>query len=309
MWWFIEACCSLTGTAFSAEYGGSYTDKPGSHNTRDNLIRQGRTNDYSIRDTRNKRGPGDKTAAFDWTFPSAQGGNFGPISLYGARVAVAWANNDPRMYAVQEVLCQADLDRQPEGYVFYPSHIFRVPDETHEWHIHFGIIREFLNDQAAFEALFSVICGESLAAWQARTGKGGSTSSPGGLVRMFMVQVNGDPTIYVSNAIEFRGLTSWDAFLRLRDGVKAPYIIVPTMGDLTAMAGRDWMADEAAIMNAVKASAPVFQLDEDMRKRIEAAVAAAGGSVTADELKAIMATERPAIAGAVVEELHGRLDN
>lgn len=312
LWWFVEQCTALTPTAFSDEYGGTVNqNESGSHNTRDGLLANPNwRNDYSIRDSLNKQGPGDKTAAFDWTFPSAQGGNYGPIVLYAARIKVAWEQKDPRTYALFEVLCEADFDYDPEGYVFYPSHIFRVPDRSHKWHIHFGFIRKYLNDQAAFEAIFSIIAGESLAAWQARSGQGGSSvPTAGGLSRMFMIQVNGDPTIYISNAMEFRGLSSWDAFLRLRDGVKVPYLVVPTMADLVAMAGRSWTADEDAIIAAVQKQAVTFQLDEDMRKRIEAAVKEAGGSLSADELRAVMVQERPATATAVADEIKGRLSN
>lgn len=310
LWWFVEKCTSLTATGFSDEYGGTYTDKPGGHNTRDNLIRQGRDNDYTVRDALNKQGPGDKTAAFDWTFPSAQGGNYGAIVLYAARIKVAWEQKDPRTYALFEVLCEADFDYDPEGYVFYPSHIFRVPDRTHKWHIHFGFIRKYLNDQAAFEAIFSIIAGEALSAWQARTGKGGAVSTPvsGGLNRMFMIQVEGDPTISVSTSMEYRGLSKWDTFLRLRDTVKAPLLVVKTVDDLRDAAGRGWLEDEVAITDVVKANKPELLLDENMRNRIEAAAREAGGSLTADELRAIMGEFKPVIAGAVADELNARLD-
>lgn len=168
MWWFVEQCLALTATPWSAEYGGTYADKPGFHNSRDRLIQRGSTNDYSIRDPYNKQGPGWSGAGFDWTFPSAQRGDWSEIGVYSLRIKAAWDTNDPRAYMLHEVLCQTPEDKQPEGYVFYPAKVFRVPDPTHEWHIHFSFIRRYLEDRAAFEALYSLISGEPLAVWQAK---------------------------------------------------------------------------------------------------------------------------------------------
>lgn len=316
LWWLVERCTTLTATAFSDEYGGTYTNKAGSHNTRSNLIAQGKTNDYSIRDPLNKQGPSDKTAAFDWTFPSAQGGNYGAIILYSARIKIAWEQNDPRTYALQEVLCEADGDYDPEGYVFYPSHSFRVPDRTHKWHIHFGFIRKYLNDQAAFDAIFSIIVGESLAAWKVRVGQVGQGTPPvsmtEGLTRMFMVQVEGDPTIHISTSMEYRGLTSWNSFLRFRDNMKVPYHIVKTVAELQDMAGRYWTADEAEIVKAVgqkidDAVSDSFQMPEAVVQRLEAAAREAGGSLTAEEVRAIMDSVLGDTAKMTADELQKRL--
>lgn len=315
LWWFVEKCTSLTATAFSDEYGGTYTNKAGSHNTRNNLIAQGKTNDYSIRDQLNKLGPGDKTAAFDWTFPSAQGGNYGPIVLYSARIKVAWEQKDPRTYALQEVLCEADYDYDPEGYVFYPSHYFRVPDRTHKWHMHFGIIRKFLDDWAAFDAIFSIISGETLAAWKARTASGGPSvpaTSTEELVRMFMIQVEGNPTINISTSMEWRGLTSWNSFLRFRDNMKVPYHVVKTEAELIDMAGRYWTADEQDIIKGVTAeikAMPGIQMPEPVIQRLEAAAREAGGTLTADELRAIMDSVLGDTARMTADELQKRLAN
>src|SRR5688572_24642862 len=65
LWYFAVECLAMEpGT----RYGGTYADKPGYHNTRDNLLNQGRSGDYSVRLPADRAGPGDKTAAFDWTF-------------------------------------------------------------------------------------------------------------------------------------------------------------------------------------------------------------------------------------------------
>ena len=317
LWWFVEKCTSLTATAFSDEYGGTYTNKAGSHNTRNNLIAQGRSNDYSVRDSLNKQGPGDKTAAFDWTFPSAQGGNYGAIVLYSARIKAAWEQNDPRCYALQEVLCEADYDYDPEGYVFYPSHYFRVPDRTHKWHIHFGFIRKYLNDQAAFDAIFSIIVGEALAAWKARVagGSGVPTPSVEDFTRMFMIQVEGDPTINISTSMEWRGLSSWNSFLRFRDNMKVPYHVVKTVADMTDMAGRYWTADEQGIIDEVKkvgqqvAAQEPFKLPEEVVQRLEAAARESGGSLTADEVRAIMDSVMGDTAKMTADELQKRLSS
>lgn len=307
LWWFVEQCTALMPTSFSDEYGGTYTDKAGSHNTRNNLIAQGRTNDYSIRDPLNKLGPGDKTAAFDWTFPSAQSGNYSSIVLFSARVKVAYETRDPRTYGLQEVLCEADFDYDPEGYVFYPSRSTRTPDRTHKWHIHFGFIRKFLNDWAAFDAVFSIIKGESLDSWKARTGQGGGsgTSTAGSDIVAFMAQISGSQAVSVSTTMEVRPVPDYPTFVIYRDTLKLPFVVFPNKQAFDFGCGRDWMADEQPHEQKV-----VFEIDDAAAAKIAAAIdAQPGNSLTADELRAIMDEDNKAQAVATADELKNRLGN
>ncbi len=172
LWHFAQSCLAMQpGT----EFGGIVaTNQGGYHNTRNNLINQGRTNDYSIRYGPDKLGPGDKCAAFDWTFPDAQRGDYGTIIRYGERVRAAYQSRDPRPYGFREVLIQADWDNDAEGYDFYLG-TTRTPDSSHLWHGHFSVLRQFLNDMNAMNGMLSILAGESLSTWQAGRSRYGGT--------------------------------------------------------------------------------------------------------------------------------------
>ena len=157
MWRFAEACLALDSNTVNA---GIWGDKPGYHNTRNELIRDGFLMDYSIQLAADKKGPGDKGAAFDWTFRSAQSGNYARISTYVGRVAKAFRRRDPRLRGWREVLGQADLDAQPEGFDFVGWYT-RVPDNTHQWHVHFSILREHIADWRVYANMLSILAGKA----------------------------------------------------------------------------------------------------------------------------------------------------
>lgn len=309
VWWFAQQCMSLTPTATSQEFGGIVNEnESGYHNTRDGNIRRGRPNDYSIRDPLNKQGPSDKSAAFDWTFPSAQAGNFGIIILYSARVAAAWASNDPRMWVLAELLCESDWDYDPEGWVFYPTHSFRVPDRSHKWHMHFSFIRAYLNDWAGFDALFSVIKGESLTSWRARTGRGGPVTTPvpgnQGDIDMggpqYLVQVKGNDTVYQSDGWEYQGI-SFPRFQFYTNVLKLGYVMVNDAAGLADMAGEPHASN--------KEMRTLADVSDEVVKKIAAAAAVSApgspaGTLTGEELSALLNQQ----AVAIVDEIKDRLD-
>lgn len=171
MWAFIQDLEALESA--DTEFAGSYTDKPGYHNTRDNLIREGLTHDYSIQLTADKQGPGDKTAAVDWTFLSAQAGKYDNIRKYGYRIRAAWVVHDPRLTGWREVLIQGDPDDPADGYDFV-SWTERTPDSTHRWHAHFSKLRAMVADKKSYDAMMSILRGQSLADWQS-----GASMQPG----------------------------------------------------------------------------------------------------------------------------------
>lgn len=168
LWWLVCKCTDATSTAFESEYGGTWMRKPGSHADAGWLVAN-YPGDYSLQGSAQHITTGPLSAfgrAFDWTFPSAQGGDWSQIGTYSQRIANAWSSGDPRMYGVFEILCQTPEDSQPEGYVWYPQKKFRVPDDTHKWHMHMGILTQYINDQTAMEALWSVLSGQPLSSWQ-----------------------------------------------------------------------------------------------------------------------------------------------
>lgn len=159
-WWFIEQLQALepTDTVFSGAWGNF---KPGYHCDRNTLLANPSwRNDYSIQLAADKRGPGQYGAANDWTFKSAQRGDFSNISKYGGRIAAAHKARDPRLSGWREVLIQADMDKPPEGFDFQ-SWSTRVPDSTHEWHGHFSELRENVESYENKAAMLSVLRGET----------------------------------------------------------------------------------------------------------------------------------------------------
>lgn len=59
-----------------------------------------------------------------------------------------------------------------------------------------------------------------------------------GELDMFMAQVQGNPAIVLSTGLEYRGVPDFNTFVRLRDQVGVPLVIVPSMADLTRLCGR-----------------------------------------------------------------------
>lgn len=214
LWWLVCTATDDTPTAFAAEQGGTWAQQPGSHSDAA-WLKANRPNDYSLRGAKQQNGPQQYGRAWDWTFPSAQRGDWSEIGVYSLRVKKAWETNDPRMFGVFEILCQTPEDKQPEGYVFYPDKLFRVPDSSHEWHMHLGILTQYINDQAAMEALWSVLSGESLAAWRART----ATTSQGDddMIRVLAVTDPSNGNIAYFGAVAGRPLVSIENGDQLKD--------------------------------------------------------------------------------------------
>lgn len=159
MWRFRTACLELDRDTVDA---GIFGDKPGYHNSRNGLLQDGLTKDYSIQLAADKDGPGAYGAGFDWTFRSAQSGNYAKISKYGARVAQAFRRRDPRLRGWREVLCQADMDAPPEGFDFV-GWFTRTPDNTHRWHFHFSILRRHIRDWPVYSGMLQILQGKGHA--------------------------------------------------------------------------------------------------------------------------------------------------
>lgn len=78
-------------------------------------------------------------------------------------------------------------------------------------------------------------------------------------VSNFMIQVNGQPTIFLSDGFKYRGIASWEAFLTFRDSFKWPYIVVPNVNELRYRAGRT--EEEASAVQALLSDAQVGRLE------------------------------------------------
>lgn len=136
---------------------GTAGDKPGYHNSRAELLRDGLRGDYSLQHPDDRDGgPDDAGAAGDMTFRSAQGGDFRNIAKYGRRIERAFLRRDPRLRYWREVLVQADLDKAPEGFDF-DGWYTRVPDATHEWHWHGSVHRRWTAYWPAYQGMLDIL--------------------------------------------------------------------------------------------------------------------------------------------------------
>jgi peptidoglycan hydrolase-like protein with peptidoglycan-binding domain len=159
------------------QLGGIYADKSGYHNTRDRN-RSRWPGNYSIRESEDLGGPADKAAAFDWTFPDAQAGRYATIAKYTQRLLASGRDrNDPRLDGLREFYGQADTDRGVEGWDC--RHLYDITsDSSHLWHIHLSFDRDKVLSYALVDAVFSVLRGETVAEWRARTGTAPAPEPP-----------------------------------------------------------------------------------------------------------------------------------
>jgi hypothetical protein len=164
----------------SALLGGIYANKGGYHNYADALS----SGDYSLAHVAaDRRGSRSKASAIDITLSAAD------MKLVTGRLDKAARARDPRLYVhggptLREfigtlngttVYCWVFTGGVPLG-VGADSGVDWGRDKSHLWHIHLSIIRQYCEDWAALDGVLSVMRGESLAAYQARTG-GGEASS------------------------------------------------------------------------------------------------------------------------------------
>lgn len=161
MWNFWERFHAIEP---SVQLGGFYAFKRGYHSTRLDNIRNWPGN-YSILDWIDKQGPGDKSSAIDLTFPEAQRGDYSRISKYCRRLMASSQDpNDPRLNGLREWYGQDDADSAVEGW----DNRYNRPatsDSSHLWHIHISFSRGLVNDSHTFNAVLSVLKGETLAQW------------------------------------------------------------------------------------------------------------------------------------------------
>jgi hypothetical protein len=148
--------------------GGIYADKSGYHNTgKRNADRW--PGNYSIRDAVDRKGAGwTHASALDWTFPTAQAGDFALIDRYTSRLLKSAQDpKDPRLdMIIREFYGQADSDRAVEGYD-ERKEASVSSDPSHLWHIHISFIRSECDDFWGMWALLTVLMGWSVTAWRA----------------------------------------------------------------------------------------------------------------------------------------------
>lgn len=169
VWWLSRHMLALEP---STRNGGTYANKPGFHNKGSQVRDFGvgnRSTDYSIRDAINRAGLWrTHSAAWDWTFTTAQRGDYALIDKYTSRlVRSAQDGADPRLDLILfEFYGQADSDAHVEGYNEYRE-ASATSDSSHLWHIHFSFRRHAVDDWWGVWALYTVLTGQSVAAWRA----------------------------------------------------------------------------------------------------------------------------------------------
>ncbi len=159
LWWLW---LQLHDMEPASELGGIYANKSGYHNTRD----ANADSNYSVREVEDRKGPGDKSAALDWTFPDAQRGDYTTINRYCGRLMASSRDaHDPRLDDLREWYGQTDHDSHVEGWDC--RHLIDITSDTsHLWHIHFSFDRGKVTEFATMRALMSVLRGETVAQWR-----------------------------------------------------------------------------------------------------------------------------------------------
>lgn len=152
---------------------GWYSHKPGYHDTvAHNDARSGIAKDYSARDPQDRRGPRDKTRAWDWTFRDAQAGDYTSFEKYGDRLMVAYRNSDPRLNGWREYLGRVSTPVTVNGKltkrvgIDFRHHYLRIPDSTHDWHAHGSESTEHVESFWNKWAFLTVLAGWSLSEWR-----------------------------------------------------------------------------------------------------------------------------------------------
>jgi hypothetical protein len=187
LWRFRCDCLALEAGSGDQD-GGIYANKPGYHNTR----AANDPDNYSVRDAPDKKGPSDKAAAWDWTFGSAQNGDYSRISDYGKKMLRAWEDRDPRTNVLREWLGQTDMDSTPEGLDFR-YHTKRTPDGSHAWHIHKSFVRAYIDIPGALNGVLSIYNGQTLDEFLLNGGK------------LYKIDGTGELTMAVSEVNLYRG--------------------------------------------------------------------------------------------------------
>lgn len=137
--------------------GGTYANKPGYHNTRNNNP----SGDYSEQLANDRLGSGDLCAAIDLTMPAAQ------MKKYSARLLKSGRDmKDPRGNYLREFYGTLN-GRTVVGWDFQAV-TSSSSDSSHLWHIHVSVLRRYAADAKAFDALYSILVGESVTAWKVR---------------------------------------------------------------------------------------------------------------------------------------------
>lgn len=135
----------------------------GYHCARNDLLRDGHYDDYSIStDPRDKLGDGTAASAIDMKLSPSD-----MITVSKRLISLSQAH-DPRLVALREFFGTVD-GRNTTGYSPYRNSYESTGDMSHLWHIHLSIVREFSNDFAACAGIAQALAGVPLHSTPAPT--------------------------------------------------------------------------------------------------------------------------------------------
>jgi len=141
---------------------GNAAHTSGYHRSRNRLLELGKRDDYSIQAADDKAGPGDACCGQDVSWPLAQ------MKLITQRVVDACKANDPRVYALREIIGTIDgtnvcgYNRVASGMGTRSKIGFVASgfgDSSHLWHNHFSVLRKYADDVEACKAIAAVVLG------------------------------------------------------------------------------------------------------------------------------------------------------
>lgn len=170
--WFTDQLVALEPRTVIA---GWYSHKPGYHDTVEHCDARDKqlgTDDYSARDPQDRRGPRNKTRAWDWTFRDAQAGDFTTFAKYGDRCLVAHRSEDPRVAGWREYLGRVSTAVIVSGVstrrvgIDFRKNRLRIPDSTHDWHAHGSESTEHVESFWNKWAFLTMLAGWTLSEWQ-----------------------------------------------------------------------------------------------------------------------------------------------
>jgi hypothetical protein len=150
----------------TALLGGIFAAKRGYHNTRLNNEKKW-PNDYSIRLIADRKGPADKSAGVDLTLSDAL------MRTLTKRLRDSCMDKqDDRLQYLREFIGTLDSEHvycriaeDSDGLGKSRGRDDWSRDSTHLWHIHLSFLREYINSAIAYNAVLSVLKGQTLEQW------------------------------------------------------------------------------------------------------------------------------------------------
>ena len=111
--------------------------------------------DYSVKLPADRRGPPDAAAALDVSYPPKQ------MKLVTARLVRAAKRGDPRVARLRE-FCGTLNGRQTYPWQIHPasgSEGVDSWDDSHLWHVHLSMLRQYVDDGAGYPGVADVMAG------------------------------------------------------------------------------------------------------------------------------------------------------